>query len=1568
MKKKRIVISLSVVILVIASVIGSVLLVNASKKEKELQKMNTNLDITEVFHDQANEYISPDEPTKEEEITLRIRTEKYNVTKAQIQYTNDGGQTWQTADMSYEKHDKTGYYDYFVGKIPAQSEVFYYRFVCANDVTSVYVDRRLQPEVLETGTYTDCWSVIPGFSTADWSKGALWYNINPDAFYNGNISNDVATSDGNNVNSWNRLRMSLTDKYGGDLEGVTQKVEHIKGLYADAIFMNPYNKNYQNGGYSPVYYNQVEPSFGNAQALKQLIDTFHDNDLKVGSDAVLTFINQDSIYFDEKGRHPYDGASESEDSIYKDLFVYYNWPDNWHQTWGQPAIDHNKESVQELLYTTEDSYMQYFTKFGMDSWRFDCGGWLYGTTEEGTINNTEVIARISENLKKINPELVLLSENLAYYDDMMEGAWDAHWNIVFMRNMQNYVAGLTNETELNAMLEVTLKQFPRSLALTTFNPIVNHDEPRTGDVPTYMETAQILTMMTYIGSPSIYYGEEINLDREKETGLGSTLSFYSMEWDESQWDYQKYNLYKSLGELRSKYSALKTGAIRELVIDNEQNLYAFGRWDDEGTIITVASQNKNIVSTELNARKLGVADGTVFTDWFTGKQYKVDKDGMLRVDVIPGGSVFVKGNTASQCRQEYTLSTLRNADAQIYLTDTNTYMLDGKGKLGTKDKLTLASSKLYGAGSIYSQITGDGEAILTIRQSEAKDAPAYIVTVSKNRLQVSARVTQGGKLKTICKADYDAGSAVKITRDGKNNFTVSVAEISESGKITGKWKNIKDSAVAIAMEYVTVAGFAPLSGKVTLSNVTKELHEDGVNFDDFNNQVMGSMLESSDSDGMMIEDGKLVLSSKDAVIWATTEGKDHDWSFKVKLDSEMKQEGTYAGVLCRSGETQWVAAGRTVIDGEPVLFVGRTSDGNMVVDSYVKDTKSGSPVVIQLQRIGSEYAAVYSYDDKTYQLIDDHIFANFSSAHVGPFVAGKTEAKFDYVSFGDSIHDGISVNTPYSNGMIDVTYTDAVTAKVYESYEIISGDWEYGAEGYYQKDASGKAHMGIGNKSYDNFRANLTLKIENGSGYAAIGFGKDEYNSEENNGFLLKYTADNKLILSKDGIKIAQATVKTKNKQDSLRILLEVKDSDINVYAGQNATRVMRLEDTGYSKGYVSLYTSDAAARFMNSRFTSLDASWTTVSGNSSGTDQYVSGGSNYITCTGSTENSVDAYGATTLMGVGVTDFVTIAKISLGGQLSKDGSLPEAGFLLCASEGRSKAKDGISVSLNAEGTLIMRADGKEVSQYPLGEGTLQVELMVVKKGLDCQVFIRGVAEPVLIYKDAYMRGGAYQLYVVNAEADFANIGLEDIHDKDSANSELYQLWQNGKLPTVEAKTYRENFEQASAWESLYKYYTDHGTWEIKDGVLSCVDSPQWASGVTIYDRVFKEFKMEFKYRFNEASSAWAAVLLHKQTVNDHNGTTDFSVLFGSAGDVMLFDSAKNEVVTKGKITNFKLGDWYQLDVICKGDTITVYNGTQRLIQYKDSKLVGAEGFLSLTSNRSMVSFDDILIQPVKGDE
>lgn len=88
--------------------------------------------------------------------------------------------------------------------------------------------------------------------------------------------------------------------------------------------------------------------------------------------------------------------------------------------------------------------------------------------------------------------------------------------------------------------------------------------------------------MNYLGSPCIYYGDEIGLGAQENTGLGSVHYMSARDWDESHWDHARYNFYRALGELRTKYSAVKTGAIREMLVSDEQNLYAYGRWDKNG--------------------------------------------------------------------------------------------------------------------------------------------------------------------------------------------------------------------------------------------------------------------------------------------------------------------------------------------------------------------------------------------------------------------------------------------------------------------------------------------------------------------------------------------------------------------------------------------------------------------------------------------------------------------------------------------------------------------------------------------------------------------------------------------------------------------------------------------------------------------------------------------------------------------------------------------------------------------------------------------------------------------------
>ena len=97
-------------------------------EQKKLKEEQQKAEITEVFHDQGGDYMLPSAPGKEDEVTVRLRCSKYNLTKAQIQITLDKGTTWTCIDMTQDGKDDTGYYQFWKGTIPAQTEPYFYRF------------------------------------------------------------------------------------------------------------------------------------------------------------------------------------------------------------------------------------------------------------------------------------------------------------------------------------------------------------------------------------------------------------------------------------------------------------------------------------------------------------------------------------------------------------------------------------------------------------------------------------------------------------------------------------------------------------------------------------------------------------------------------------------------------------------------------------------------------------------------------------------------------------------------------------------------------------------------------------------------------------------------------------------------------------------------------------------------------------------------------------------------------------------------------------------------------------------------------------------------------------------------------------------------------------------------------------------------------------------------------------------------------------------------------------------------------------------------------------------------
>lgn len=1515
-------------------------------QEKELKAENEKAVIEDLFHDQGHIYMTPDEPKKDEMVTLRLRTARYNVTRAQIQYTTDKGQSWKTANMELEKQDATGYYDIWRGEIPAKGDLLHYRFTAGNAdlLNTVYYDNK-GITAIETD-YSTCWQIVPGHDVPDWAKGALWYSVMPDAFYNGNTTNDKQTSGDNTYSTWNTVHKSQVDRYGGDLDGVESKLDYIESLNVDAIYMNPISKTWHMAGYAPIRYDEVDSTYGNEEDLQSLSDAIHERDMKFMGDVVLTFASPNSYYYDKEGRWPVDGAYESQDSEYYSMFKFFHWPNNYMQTWDSPAMDLNQEATKELFYKGQESYLLKYADL-FDGYRFDCGGWLWGSTDTEDLIANPFIKEIRDSLKEKNQDFYILSE--ADWVNLNNGTWDSQWNINYMPKLQDYAKGLINETLMLEAMHTYEKTIPRNVALCLTNMMSDHDSSRVVQHDDYMYNAAALIQMTYLGSPSIFYGEEMDYINENEEGLGITHSFYALDWDESNWDQARLNFYKATTELRKEYSCIKTGVVNLLDSNIANNMISFGRWDENGAAITVTSQNEGVITVEIPVHKCDIKDGTVMTDWYTGAKYVV-KDGKVTADIIPGGTVLVTGKESSTYRQTYVQEDLGMTSSKnaIVTEDAASFTIAGKGKIeAKKDTMTYANTVAYNDFSVFANMRGKGAGTLMIRNSADRDAAYYAAVTDGDKLSILVRKKAGEEPQTLAKVDCTKNTYVKICRNGNNEFTAYKAEVKDGN--LGQWEPIEATTVNVSMNNKVLYGFAPLKGEMRVNNVTFAQTGEESTFDTFDGEATTALFDNVNADFVSLKDGKLAItnSKKEKLHYLLTNAMDDDWTFKAKMSS-ISADMSYAGVACYQDDDNYVVAGRAKIDGKDALIIGKGVNGAIAVYGTTEDPIPKEDIIIQLQRIGAYYSAVYSADDGATWKYIGRVFTNFSNERVGILAAGEGEVSYDWVSFGDSINDGKSTNTPHTPIIVDTTYTNNSTKEECK-YKTLDGNWSMVTGGWSQNDKTVFAQMTETNKLFSGLYAEATVEVTEGKGYAGLAFGKETPYTDAKDGFILKYYKNGNLILEHKGKAIAERKVEVP-KNGAMRLVVEAFEGNIVVFAGQNATPVMSLNNTGYYNGYVSFCTEDAKAEFRNFHHGSTNATWNWLA--SSGT-----GNRNTVATGYSTWGERELHSISTLSGHAFTNFVCTAKLMVS-VVNKDVDTA-SGLLLCASEGKSATTDGVFVYLSGDGQLMMEVDGTKVASHKLPKGTISAFIMVAKQNGTYKVFLQGVDKPVLEYSEEFNRGGVLSVYTINGNGAFTNIAVENLQPRQAyTSSTLAAKWTN-----PERKVFADNFTKTNSVYNYHMYDNQWGTFEVKDGVLSCRNSSDWVAGATVMDDIYSDFTMEFKLRIDEDSTGWMSIGMGKKQVNGNHNNTGFSFMVQPSGKMFFFDSLKQQEFSPYMFPNFKVGTWYNVKFVSKGSNVSAYVNGTKVSSYTNTDY--REGFISFTSGMTNYSIDDIKITPMK---
>lgn len=1307
--------------------------------------------ITNLFHDPGYKYISNIEPDTDEEITFRLRTEADNVTEAFIEISSDSKE-WLSYEMKREGRDKTGYFDFFVVTIPPQNRMFKYQFLCKNENQAVYYARTYIGPERQNFTeislqWDNCWTMNPNLHTPDWAKGVTWYSIMPDCYYNADPANDEVFSHPNYSNSWNHVHHDLGDKYGGDLRGILKKLDYVKEVGAEAIFMDPAFKSTQNAGYGPDFYKQVEHSMGNKNALVELSKGIHERDMKFIMDVVFSFVQPDSVWYNNGNLYPFPGAQQEWDNKYHDFFWFTGKEGDtktYKSLWAGVELNHCNEELCKEIYSGEDAYLPRLLKepFNFDGFRYDTGGALYGVDKDGKrVGDPVIVGRMRPYLKACNPDAMMMSE-YSMHPSMDSGTWDARWNLEFVKQIQHYITGEIPESQIVHWLDYEVMNIPRTAALCQYFALSDHDRPRNHNREPYaIRPAQII-LMTMVGAPCIYYGDEFNITREN---YGS--SFYAMDWKENHWDYDTLNFYKTLTDMRKRFSCLRTGIVKFISVDDENHIMAYARMDENGTAIAIASRNPYSVHFTADVRDLEDVDGTVYTDWLTGKQY-IAKDGFIDVKVMAGGTVLVKGTESAVNKGGYVFTTIGDGSAEAVLKDVRTFEVEGNGDL---NNYVFAHTEVFGTCEVTAKfVTADGKTMLLVKNDTEEDSAFAGVCVCNGVLGSIVRSKRGGTIKKTGLRNVEPGTYVRLTRDQYNQFHILTTRIPGS-----TWQ--EEACVYAEINNHAKAGFAVLQGKALLDCVKTSYHKDVVKYDDFRHKKSAMFDSADDLTLKYLKKGLVIEANRHAELLANS--PDEDWTFKTELKCMADEDG-YAGIISRQDEDNYVVAGRKMEDGKPVFFLGRANAGKLLTCYSIPDTNARVKATVQLQRIGTTYSAIASYDGIKWKLIGKELNANYSVERVGLVVDGERKAAFSYACFGDAIRDGKSTNVPRTPIRLHPDYSHMAETQVQPAYRIVSGDWAYANEGYIQKD-TGIGQMGVSNKTFGDFRVDGTYVIDSGKGFVGFEFGKKGHDTKLGDGILFSYDEQGNVRLTQNGELLDSVKLEGGYGVEQ-RLSVDLKDGYLTVCAGENGEPILHTKLEA-PRGYIAYVTSGVVGHVNSGYIASND----TCLYHFHPYVYYKDGFGNSWEHTKSFANP---------FGIAMTDYVATVKFTVD-KIPTYVTNPHVGVYFSGVEGKFYEDKALNVTLDKNGKLMFRNGEKVISSMQAGVNKQGITLMICKKDCDYRIYVNGAKEPAFTYTDEVARGGVVSFLSNQLKASFRKIAYVDLQPTEKPeDTYIYKNW------------------------------------------------------------------------------------------------------------------------------------------------------------------------------------------------
>jgi cyclomaltodextrinase len=434
--------------------------------------------------------------------------------------------------------------------------------------------RLFEQSVAQPNTGVAVQSFVPS-----WVKDAIFYQIFPERFANGDLKNNPPK-----VEPWGALPKSKS-YFGGDLQGIINKLDYIQSLGVNCLYLNPIFWSNSNHKYHAKDYLKIDPAFGDERVFKQLVDECHKRGIRIILDAVWNHSGTDFFAFE-------DVKKNGKKSKYLKWFNIYSFPvappskpnyECWWNLGDLPKLMTHNPEVRDYLYSVTEKWM----KFGIDGWRLDVPNEI---PHPFWIEWRKLV-------KRLNPEAYIVGEIWDDASPWLKGdQFDAVMNYRFRKAcLEFFVNGKTTPSEFGDSLLTTLRMYPEQTNYALQNLLGSHDTERfltlcDGD-KAKMKLAWLF-QMTYLGAPMVYYGDEIGMLGGKDPDCRRT-----MIWEEAKQDQELLTTMKRLVQMRRSNPVFAAGKFATLKMDL-RDVFAFERRDKNSIAVVVLNNGVKDVTVD----------------------------------------------------------------------------------------------------------------------------------------------------------------------------------------------------------------------------------------------------------------------------------------------------------------------------------------------------------------------------------------------------------------------------------------------------------------------------------------------------------------------------------------------------------------------------------------------------------------------------------------------------------------------------------------------------------------------------------------------------------------------------------------------------------------------------------------------------------------------------------------------------------------------------------------------------------------------------------------------------------